>query len=92
MPKKFALQLKIHVDCKHEFVYIGRMNKNYSVYEANLNTLSAKLTRLNAKLARINIAPITWKQVGHHDEPHPLLPEWCRKNQPYHQKSQSLHR
>jgi hypothetical protein len=49
------------------------MNKNYSVYEANLNTLIAKLTRLNAKLARINIAPITWKQVGHHDEPHPSI-------------------
>jgi len=49
------------------------MKNNYSVYEQNLNTLTAKLTRLNAKLARINIAPITWKQVGHHDEPHPEI-------------------
>jgi hypothetical protein len=49
------------------------MNNKYSVYEPNLNTLTAKLTRLNAKLARINVAPITWKQVGHHDEPHPSI-------------------
>lgn len=49
------------------------MNNKYSVYEPNLNTLTAKLTRLNAKLARINIAPITWKQVGHRDEPHPSI-------------------
>jgi hypothetical protein len=49
------------------------MNSRYSVYEPNLNTLIAKLTRFNAKLTRINIAPITWKQVGHHDEPHPSM-------------------
>lgn len=49
------------------------MKNNYNVYEPNLSTLFAKLTRLNAKLARINIAPITWKQVGHHDEPHPSI-------------------
>lgn len=49
------------------------MNNKYSVYEANLQTLTAKLTRLNAKLARINVAPITWKQVGQHDEPHPEI-------------------
>lgn len=49
------------------------MNNKYSVYEPNLKTLITKLTRLNAKLARINVAPITWKQVGQHDEPHPSM-------------------
>lgn len=49
------------------------MNNKYSVYEPNLSVLTAKLTRLNTKLSRINIAPITWKQVGHRDEPHPSI-------------------
>jgi len=49
------------------------MNNKYSVFEPNLSTLIAKLTRLNTKLARINIAPITWKTVGQHDEPHPTI-------------------
>ena len=54
-------------------VYIWRMKNNYSVYEPNLKTLTAKLVRLNTKLARINVTPITCKQVGQHDEPHPEI-------------------
>lgn len=54
-------------------VYARGMNNKYSVYEPNLKTLTTKLTRLNAKLVRINVAPITWKQVGSHDEPHPSI-------------------
>ena len=49
------------------------MNNKYSIYEPNFGTLTAKLMRLNAKLVRINIAPITWKQVGYHDAPHPEI-------------------
>lgn len=49
------------------------MNNSYSIYEANYRALCTKLDRLNTKLARINVAPVTWRQVGTHEEPHPTI-------------------